>query len=72
MNKEISVLHYLGQLLAEVSGPFRLLTSFLFLASLGGALGFLLTFGLLPKVWKFAILLKVEAPLSGFRTESSP
>ena len=46
------MLHYLGQLLAEVSGPFRLLTSFLFLASLGGALGFLLTFGLLPKIWK--------------------
>ena len=47
------MLHYLGQFLTEVSGPFRLLTSFLFLASLGGALGFLLTFGFLPKIWKF-------------------
>ena len=47
------MLHHLGQLLAEVSGPFRLLTSFLFLASLGGALGYLITCSLLPKVWKF-------------------
>ena len=47
------MLHYLGQLLADVSGPFRLLTSFLFLASLGGALGYLITCSLLPKVWKF-------------------
>ena len=47
------MLHYLGQLLAEVSGPFRLLTSFLFLASLGGALGYIITCSLLPKVWKY-------------------
>jgi len=45
------VLYYLGQLLADVAGPFRLLTSYIFLAGLGTALGALLTWWLLPKCW---------------------
>lgn len=45
------MLYYLGQLLADVAGPFRLLTSYIFLAGLGTALGALLTWWLLPKCW---------------------
>lgn len=45
------MLYYLGQMLADVAGPFRLLTSYIFLAGLGTALGALLTWWLLPKCW---------------------
>ena len=45
------MLHYLGQILAEIAGPFRLFTSHIFLASLGTALGAVLTWWLLPRYW---------------------
>ena len=45
------MLYYLGQLLADVAGPFRLFTSYIFLAGLGTALGALLTWWLLPRYW---------------------
>ena len=45
------MLYYLGQLLAEIAGPFRLFTSYIFLAGLGTALGALLTWWLLPRCW---------------------
>jgi phospho-N-acetylmuramoyl-pentapeptide-transferase len=45
------LLYYLGQYLADVAGPFRLLTSYIFLAGLGTALAAVLTWGLLPKLW---------------------
>jgi phospho-N-acetylmuramoyl-pentapeptide-transferase len=47
------VLYHLGQLLADVFGPFRLLTSYVFLAGLGTALGALLTWWLLPHTWRW-------------------
>jgi len=43
----------LGQSLAEVYGPFRLLSSHLFLGGLGTALATLLTWRLLPRLWAF-------------------
>ncbi len=45
------MLYYLGQLLSEVAGPFRLLSSYIFLAGLGTALGALATWWLLPRFW---------------------
>lgn len=45
------MLYLLGQSLADMAGPFRLLASHLFLASLGTALGALLTWWLLPRLW---------------------
>jgi len=45
------LLYYLGQYLAEFAGPFRLLTSYIFLAGLGAALGALSTWWLLPRLW---------------------
>ena len=45
------MLHYLGQFLSSLAGPFRLLESHIFLAGLGTALGALLTWWLLPKLW---------------------
>ena len=45
------MLYNLGQALAEFSGPFRLLTSYIFLAGLGTALGAFLTWSLLPRYW---------------------
>lgn len=45
------MLYHLGQYLAEFAGPFRLLTSFIFLAGLGAALGALSTWWLLPRWW---------------------
>lgn len=45
------MLYYLGLHLADVFGPFRLLTSYIFLAGLGTALGALMTWWLLPKIW---------------------
>jgi len=47
------LLYYLGQYLADVTGlgPFRLLTSYIFLSGLGTALGALLTWWLLPRIW---------------------
>ena len=45
------MLYILGQALADTVGPFRLLASYIFLASLGTALGALLTWWLLPRYW---------------------
>jgi phospho-N-acetylmuramoyl-pentapeptide-transferase len=45
------LLYYVGHQLAEVFGPFRLLTSYVFLVTLGTALGALVTWWLLPKFW---------------------
>ena len=45
------MLYYLGHYLTDVAGPFRLLTSYIFLAGLGIALGSGLTWWLLPKLW---------------------
>lgn len=45
------MLYYLGQFLADIAGPFRLLTSYVFLAGLGTALGALLTWWILPRTW---------------------
>ena len=45
------MLYNLGQALAEFAGPFRLLTSYIFLVGLGTALGAFLTWWLLPRYW---------------------
>jgi phospho-N-acetylmuramoyl-pentapeptide-transferase len=45
------MLYYLGQYLADIAGPFRLLESYIFLAGLGTTLGALLTWWLLPRLW---------------------
>ncbi|MBL6691320.1 MAG: phospho-N-acetylmuramoyl-pentapeptide-transferase [Pseudomonadales bacterium] len=45
------MLYLLGQLLADVAGPFRLLSSYIFLAGLGTALGALVTWWMLPRYW---------------------
>lgn len=45
------MLYYLGQYLSGLAGPFRLLESYVFLAGLGTALGALLTWWLLPRLW---------------------
>ena len=45
------MLYYLSQILAEIAGPFRLFSSYIFLAGLGTALGALLTWWLLPRFW---------------------
>ena len=45
------MLYYLGQILSDVVGPFRLLASYVFLAGLGTALGAMATWWLLPKLW---------------------
>ncbi len=45
------MLYSLGEQLAGLFGPFRLLTSYIFLAGLGTALGALLTWWLLPRFW---------------------
>jgi phospho-N-acetylmuramoyl-pentapeptide-transferase len=47
------MLPWLGQQLSEIYGPFRLLTSNLFLAGLGTALAAWLTWALLPRLWPF-------------------
>ena len=44
---------WLGEHLVEVYGPFRLLTSYLFLAGTGAALAAVLTWFLLPKLWHY-------------------
>lgn len=44
---------WLGERLLEVYGPFRLLTSYLFLAGTGTALAAILTWVLLPKLWRY-------------------
>lgn len=41
----------MGELFAEYSGPLRLLSSFIFLAGLGGGLGAILTWAFLPRFW---------------------
>jgi phospho-N-acetylmuramoyl-pentapeptide-transferase len=45
------VLYDLGLYYAEVAGPFRLLSSYIFLAGLGTALGALVTWWVLPRYW---------------------
>ncbi len=45
------MLPWLGQRLTEFYGPFRLLTSYLFLAGIGTALAAGLTWWLLPRLW---------------------
>ncbi len=45
------MLYYLGERLAELAGPFRLFTSYFFLAGLGTAAGGLLSWWLLPRFW---------------------
>jgi phospho-N-acetylmuramoyl-pentapeptide-transferase len=45
------VLAWIGENLTQFFGPFRLLTSYLFRAGLGAALGAVLTFILLPMQW---------------------
>lgn len=45
------MLPWLGDLLTNFYGPFRLLNSYLFLAGLGAALGAIATVFLLPKFW---------------------
>ena len=45
------MLYFLGQYLADFIGPFRLLTSYIFLAGLGTALGAVATWWLLPRLW---------------------
>jgi len=45
------LLYYLGNVLADSIGPFRLLASYIFLAGLGTALAALLTWWLLPRYW---------------------
>ncbi len=45
------MLYWLGHQLSEVYGPFRLLTSYLFLAGLGTALATIFTWLLLPRLW---------------------
>ncbi|HQE91367.1 MAG TPA: phospho-N-acetylmuramoyl-pentapeptide-transferase [Anaerolineae bacterium] len=47
------MLPWLGEHLIEVYGPFRLLTSYLFLAGIGTALAAGLTWFLLPKLWRY-------------------
>jgi phospho-N-acetylmuramoyl-pentapeptide-transferase len=45
------VLAWIGNYLTQFFGPFRLLTSYLFRAGLGAALGAILTFFVLPRLW---------------------
>ncbi len=45
------MLYYLSEYLLSVAGPFRLFTSYIFLAGLGTALGAIATWWLLPKFW---------------------
>jgi phospho-N-acetylmuramoyl-pentapeptide-transferase len=45
------VLAWIGEILTPFFGPFRLLTSYLFRAGLGAALGAILTFVYLPRQW---------------------
>jgi phospho-N-acetylmuramoyl-pentapeptide-transferase len=45
------LLYTLGEYLANFAGPFRLLTSYFFLAGLGTAAGAFLSWWLLPKLW---------------------
>jgi phospho-N-acetylmuramoyl-pentapeptide-transferase len=45
------MLFWLGQVLSEIWGPFRLLTSYLFLTGFGTAVAALGTWILLPKLW---------------------
>jgi len=45
------LLYYLSEYLLSVAGPFRLFTSYIFLAGLGTALGAIATWWLLPKFW---------------------
>lgn len=46
------MLYYLGELLADVAGPFRLFSSYIFLAGLGTATGAIATWWWLPKLWQ--------------------
>ncbi|HOU14837.1 MAG TPA: phospho-N-acetylmuramoyl-pentapeptide-transferase [Anaerolineae bacterium] len=44
---------WLGQRLVEIYGPFRLLNSYLFLAGIGTTMAAVLTWFLLPKLWRY-------------------
>ena len=46
-----TLLFDLGHILADIFGPFRLLTSYVFLTGLGTAMGALLTWWFLPRWW---------------------
>ncbi len=46
------MLYFLGEYLATFAGPFRLLSSYIFLAGLGTALGAISTWWLLPRYWR--------------------
>ena len=46
-----SLLYHLSQYFADLAGPFRLLSSYITLAGLGTALGALLTWWIMPKLW---------------------
>ena len=50
---QTALLFWLGQHISEVYGPFRLLTSYLFLGGLGTALATALTWLLLPRLWRW-------------------
>jgi len=52
IDRDLVVLYWLGERFADVYGPLRLLTSYLFLAVLGTALAGLFTWRLLPGLWK--------------------
>ena len=45
------MLYYLGEYLSSMAGPFRLFTSYIFLAGLGTALGAVTSWWLLPRYW---------------------
>lgn len=47
------MLPWLGEYLTQVFGPFRLFTSYLFLAGIGAALSALATWYLLPHLWNY-------------------
>jgi phospho-N-acetylmuramoyl-pentapeptide-transferase len=54
---------WLGEHLVEVYGPFRLLNSYLFLAGIGATMAAVLTWFLLPKLWRYL-------PTDGGRTHA--
>ncbi len=48
-----TLLYYLSDYLAGIAGPFRLLSSYIFLAGLGTALGAIVTWWMLPRCWHY-------------------
>jgi len=47
------LLPWLGEYLTGIYGPFRLLTSHLFLSGLGAGLAFFATLHMLPRLWRY-------------------